>query len=155
MSHARQLTALYRQFYRVRPGSWAAFNVLRPLSLAADVVLKADPSLFGDEEALIEAVYGELRARIEGAGDQRQFQYPKGSTVASREQAMRAFAEYFVKEVFMGSLRGDRSALRGKQLNLLKNACEALYIQAQNQERSAGENVVDGASQPVETAQEE
>lgn len=155
MSHARQLTTLYRQFYRVRPGSWSAFNVLRPLSLAADVVLKADPSLFGDDEALIEAVYGELRGRIEGAGDQRQFYYPKGSTVASREQAMRAFAEYFVKDVFGESLRGDRSALRGKQLNLLKNACEAIYIQMQNQERNAGENAADGESQPVEIAQEE
>jgi CRISPR-associated protein Csc3 len=81
-------------------------------------------------------VYGELHARIEGASEQRQFYFPKGSTGKSREQAMRAFADYFVRQVFQGTLRADRSALRGKQLNLLRNACEVIYHDMEAQVRA-------------------
>lgn len=137
MSHARELTTLYRQFYRVK-GSYSAHNVLRPLSLAAQVILEADPLLFGDEAALIEAVYGALQSRLEGAKDRGQYYFPKGSTTASREQAMCAFADYFVRQVYVQALRSDKSALRGKQLNLLKNACEALYHALEAEERAAG-----------------
>jgi CRISPR-associated protein Csc3 len=47
---------------------------------------------------------------------------------------MRQFAAYFVGDIFHDTLRGDKSALRGKQLNLLKNACEAIYRDAAAQE---------------------
>ena len=65
------------------------------------------------------------------------FYFPKGSSAGSREQAMRAFSDYFVRRVFQEALRGDKSALRGKQLNLLKNACEAVYHDMEAQERAA------------------
>lgn len=136
MSHARELTKLYRQFYRASRASPSAYNVLRPLSIAARAVLDADPRLFADAESLVELVYGELRARIEGASERRQFYFPKGSVGESREQTMRAFADYFVRQVFQGTLRGDRSALRGKQLNLLRNACEVIYHEMEARERA-------------------
>lgn len=47
---------------------------------------------------------------------------------------MRGFAEYFVGVIFFDKLRADKSALRGKQLNLLKNACEVIYVDATAQE---------------------
>lgn len=134
MSHARELTTCYRRFYRA--SSFSAYNVLRPLSIAADVVLDADPRLFGDEESLVEAVYADLHARIENTGDRRSFYFPKGSKRPDREEAMRAFAGYFVREIFYEGLRGDKSALRGRQLNLLKNACEAVYHQLEEKERT-------------------
>lgn len=143
MSHARELTTLYRQFYRANRNSLSAHNVLRPISLAARVVLEADPRLFEEREALVEAVYGELHRRLEGASERRLFYYPKGSKAAGREQAMHAFAEYFIGEVFEGALRGDKSALRGKQLNLLKNACEVVYHDLEAQERAEGSAVED------------
>jgi CRISPR-associated protein Csc3 len=136
MSHARELTRLYRQFYRASRASLSAYNVLRPLSIAARAVLDADPRLFADAESLVELVYGELHARIEGASERGQFYFPKGSVGESREQAMRAFADYFVRQVFQGVLRGDKSALRGKQLNLLRNACEVIYHEMEAQERA-------------------
>jgi CRISPR-associated protein Csc3 len=137
MSHARELTRLYRQFYRASRTSLSAHNVLRPLTVAARAVLDADPRLFADAESVGEVVYGELHARIEGAGERRLFYFPKGSSAGSREQAMRAFSDYFVRRVFQEALRGDKSALRGKQLNLLKNACEAVYHDMEAQERAA------------------
>ena len=32
-----------------------------------------------------------------------------------------------MNDLFYGALRGDVSALRGRQINLLKNACEVIY----------------------------
>jgi CRISPR-associated protein Csc3 len=136
MSYARELTRLYRQFYRASRTRLSAHNVLRPLAVAARAVLDADPRLFADAESLVEAVYGELHARIEGAAGGRQFYFPRGSNGKSREQAMRAFADTFVRQVFQGALRGDKSALRGKQLNLLRNACEVIYHEMEAQERA-------------------
>jgi CRISPR-associated protein Csc3 len=40
---------------------------------------------------------------------------------------MQDFAGYFVNRVFYETFRADKSALRGKQLNLLKSACEVIY----------------------------
>jgi CRISPR-associated protein Csc3 len=136
MSHARELTKLYRRFYRASRSSLSAHNVLRPLSLAARAVLDADPRLFGSREALVEAVYGELHGRVHGASERRLFYFPRGSSAAGRERAMRAFAEYFITQVFQGALRGDKSALRGKQLNLLRNACEVVYHELEARERA-------------------
>jgi CRISPR-associated protein Csc3 len=134
MSHARTLTTLYRKFYRAKRRN--ANSILRPLSIAAKAVLEADPRLF-DREGLVEAVYGELHSYVERGGKESLFYFPKGSGRPEREQAMREFADYFVNQVFYGALRGDRSALRGKQLNLLKSACEVIYREADSREWEA------------------
>ena len=131
MSHARELTTLYRKFYRAKRRN--ANSILRPLSIAARTVLNADPRLF-DRDGIVEAVYGELHSYVERGGKEKLFYYPKGSDAAGREQAMRKFAGYFVNQVFHEALRGDKSALRGKQLNLLKSACEVIYREADARE---------------------
>ena len=61
------------------------------------------------------------------ANDKADGRLPKGSDWESREAAMHAFSEYFAGTIFFDILRGDRAALRGKQLNLLKDACEVIY----------------------------
>jgi len=124
MSHARELTTLYRQFYRSK--NWNSNGVLRPVTMAAHTILAADLTLF-DREGLEEAVYGALHSFAERAQREGLAYFPPGSTRESREQAMKAFANYFVETVFYSVLRGDKSALRGRQLNLLKGACEAVY----------------------------
>ncbi|MCI0396691.1 MAG: type I-D CRISPR-associated protein Cas10d/Csc3 [Chloroflexi bacterium] len=126
MTHARQLTELYRQFYRhQRPNS---NSILRPIAVVSRAILDADPRLFSGREGLSEAVRGALHAfmsRVEsGTADGR---LAVGSTRESRETAMKAFADYFVGEIYFDVLNGDASALQGKQLNLLKNACEVIY----------------------------
>lgn len=128
MSHANTLVDLSRQFYRAR--RYNSNSVLRPLSVAAKAILTADRRLF-DREGLTEAVRGELRAfmgRVQTGSADGMF--PPGSNRESREEAMQRFAEYFAGTIFYDTFRGDVAALRGKQLNLLKNACEVLYRDA-------------------------
>ncbi|MGQ9683440.1 MAG: type I-D CRISPR-associated protein Cas10d/Csc3, partial [Anaerolineae bacterium] len=144
MSHAQELTRLYRQFYRAR--RYNSNSVLRPISIAARAVLDADPRLF-DREGLIEAVVGELRSFAERAQREGLAYLPRGSTHAQRDEAMRAFARYFVETLFYGVFRGDRSALRGRQLNLLKGACEVIYQDESARDRAEREALaLDGAT---------
>ena len=125
MSHARELTKLYRQFYQAK--RYNSNSILRPLSIAAKTILAADPRLFNSQEALRELVFGELQRRVNKLQQDGLAFYPKGSSRESREQAMRDFAAYLVDTVYYGAFRGDASALQGKQLNLLSSACEAIY----------------------------
>lgn len=132
MSHARQLTTQYMRFYRAKRRN--SNSVLRPITIASHAILKADARLF-DREGLVEAVRGELRDFMERVGSGRaDGRFAPGSDWVSREEAMRQFAEYFVGTIFCDTLRADKSALRGKQLNLLKNACEVIYVDATAQE---------------------
>jgi CRISPR-associated protein Csc3 len=124
--HARRLTQLYRQFYRAR--RWNSNIILQPVTKAARAILDADARLFGDPESLTDAVYGALYNFIECAYKEQLALPPRGSTRETQQEAMREFARYFVHEIFFGIFRGDKSALRGKQLNLLKNACEVIYL---------------------------
>lgn len=125
-NHARKLVELYRQFYRAK--RWNSNSILQPVTKAAQAILDADSRLFGDPETLTDAVYGTLYNFIERAYKEQLAFPPKGSTRESQQEAMREFARYFVQEIFFSIFRGDESALRGKQLNLLKNACEVIYL---------------------------
>jgi CRISPR-associated protein Csc3 len=138
MSHARHLTEMYLKFYRAR--GYSSNSILRPISIAASTILDADERLF-DRAGLVEAVYGELYSYIDRAGRERLAYYPKGSDRQGREQAMRTFAEYFVNDLFYDTLRGDKSALRGKQLNLLKSACEVIYRDEVARQRNEDKSV--------------
>lgn len=124
MSHARHLAETYLKFYRSK--RYNSNSILRPISIAANTILDADERLF-DRDGLVEAVYGELYRYIDRAGREGLAYYPKGSDRESREEAMKEFADYFVNDLFYETLQGDKSALRGKQLNLLKSACEVIY----------------------------
>ena len=136
-NHARTLTQLYRRFYRAkRPNS---NSILQPITKTARVILDADARLFADADALTDAVYGALRNFIERAYKEQLAFPPKGSTRESQQAAMQEFARYFVHEIFFGAFRGDRSALRGKQLNLLKNACEVIYLDEAAKDRAERE----------------
>jgi len=129
MSYARELTDLYRRFYRAQRRN--SNSTLRPISVASDAILKADRRLF-DEEGLIEAVYGELYSFMDRVASGRaDGRFAPDSDWQSRQEAMRDFAGYFVRDVFYDALNGDVAALRGKQLNLLKSACEVIYRDAE------------------------
>jgi CRISPR-associated protein Csc3 len=141
MSHARQLVSLYRQFYRHKPGRLNSNSILKPLSEASAVILEADPRLFDDDEALIEAVQGRLSKFLDnvdrGSADGS---IPKWIDRATRDASLEAFSRYMVEEVYRNAFGGDRAALAGRQLNLLKNACEAIYMAEQRREwRERGE----------------
>lgn len=133
MSHARTLTELYWRFYRAKRknGRLNSNSILRPLSEAAKALLMADRRIYPDREALVELMIGQLHAFIDRVDTRRADGYiPKQETdgkLSVDEAAVRAFADHWVNKLFFDTLRGDLSALRGKQLNLLKNACEVIY----------------------------
>jgi CRISPR-associated protein Csc3 len=135
MSHARNLVILYRQFYRHKPRRLNANSILRPLSEAAETILTADQRLFDDDEALIEAVQGRLAKFIENV-DRKAADgaIPRWIDVATRQAKLEEFSRYMVEQIYRDSFGRDRSALAGKQLNLLKNACEAIYLAEQRRE---------------------
>ncbi len=130
MNHARELTRLYRQFYRAKTSK--PNSILRPLAIATQAILAADPRLFGTEAAMEDMVFGTIRRRITKLWQENlAFPPPKDEQPESLEQAMRDFAAYLVHTIYFEALRGDTSALRGKQLNLLSNACEGIYREEQ------------------------
>ena len=60
-----------------------------------------------------------------------------------REEYIQRFVEYFVETIFYETLRGDVAALRGRQLNLLKNTYETLYRAAAAHDRRQTETPED------------
>ncbi len=139
MSHARELVRLYRLFYRHK-GKANTNSVLRPLSEAASVILEADPRLFADDEALVEVVRGRLEKFIDNVGRGTAdgtvpvWLYEKERVREELAAAIDAFARYFVLTIYVDLFRRDRAALAGKQLNLLKNACESIYMAERRRE---------------------
>lgn len=133
MSHARTLTELFYKFYRARrkQGRLNSNSILRPLSVAAKALLSADRRIFNDPESLTSLVRGELSGFLDRVDTRRADGYIPKIEVDGRkvidEQAVNQFADYWVNTLYFGALRADLSALRGKQLNLLKNACEVIY----------------------------
>jgi CRISPR-associated protein Csc3 len=140
MSHAHTLVELSRQFYRAR--GFSSNSILRPLSVVAGALLTADRRLF-DREGLMEAALGELQAFMDRVRNQQAdgFLSPRSAqeslqeAAQRREEYMRRFVEYFVGTIFYDALRGDVAALRGRQLNLLKNTYETLYRAAAAHDR--------------------
>ena len=135
MSHARELTRLYRGFYRA--DGFKSNAILKPIQVAAETILRADPRLF-DRAGLHEALEGELNGLVSRVlNDRAEGRMPAGSTRESRAEAVQQFACYFLDQVYLGALKGNTAALRGKQLNLLKNACESIYLTLDAEERAA------------------
>jgi CRISPR-associated protein Csc3 len=127
MNHPKNLTELYRRFYRANKRFNPKANaVLKPLDLAAATLLKADLSAFQGETLVIvvAAEVFKLMDRVHSSTAEGRW------VLKNREeerQVVLEFAQYFVVEVFEKSFAGDRARLDGKQLNLLKNTCEFLY----------------------------
>lgn len=150
MSIARKLVTLYRGFYRA-DNFKNSNSVLRPLNVVADAVLSASaiPGYRRDPELLGEIAYGELYKFMDrvgkGLADGR---YPKGISAADRDAAMRKFCAVFIEELFDKTYNGDAAALRGKPINLLKNACEVIYRQFQYDEWAARGQTVDADTDP-------
>ena len=137
MSIARELVVGYRGFYRA-DNFKNSNSILRPVSVVADALLNAAVMpAFSDPEALYEVAYGELFKFMDrvskGLADGR---FPKGISAAERDQAMRAFCKLFVDTLFVRDFKRDAAALRGKPINLLKNACEVIYRELQYAEWS-------------------
>jgi CRISPR-associated protein Csc3 len=141
MSHARELTLRYRKFYRHKSGRLNSNSIVRPLSESAKALLTADLRLFADVESLFEVVRSRLEQFVERVSTNKadgtlpMWLYPEKETRGLMIQAaIEDFARYFVETIYRDVFKQDRAALAGKQLNLLKNACESIYMAEQRRE---------------------
>jgi CRISPR-associated protein Csc3 len=143
LNHPKNLTELYRRFYRANKRFNPKANaVLKPIDIAAETILKADSSVF-DGETLISAVAAEvfkLMDRVHSSTAEGRWMMNKRE---EERQAVLEFANYFVVDVFEGSFKSDRARLAGRQLNLIRDTCEFLYRledDKENAEKSKSED---------------
>ena len=139
LHHPKQLTELYRQFYRANKRYNPKTNaVLKPMDIAAKTILEADPSY--QHEVLVDTVAAEVCKLM----DRVHASTAEGRWVTNKREEERQkvlqFASYFVEEVFYGTFAGDRARLAGRQINLIKDTCEFLYRLADDKENAARNN---------------
>ncbi|WP_354636200.1 type I-D CRISPR-associated protein Cas10d/Csc3 [Planktothricoides raciborskii] len=135
LNHPKKLTELYREFYRAnKQFSPKANAVLKPIDIAANTILNADPSFQG--EALVDAVaaaVSKLMDRVHSSTAEGRWMFNSKERDIERQKILE-FARYFVEEVFEKSFAGDRGRLAGRQINLIRDTCEFLYRLAQDKE---------------------
>lgn len=145
VNQLRELTRLYRRFYRAKSQYAKTNAVLKPIDEAADVILKIDKALASDTESLTDVVAARLsklmnnvrRRAAEGKPTLVLVDGKWKPALNSEEerQAIYDFAEFFVKEIFEKTFRSDRARLAGTQLNLIRDTCEYLYRLEDDKER--------------------
>ncbi|WP_026731172.1 type I-D CRISPR-associated protein Cas10d/Csc3 [Fischerella sp. PCC 9605] len=145
VNQLRELTELYRRFYRAKSSYAKANAILKPIDEAADVLLKIDKAIASDAESLTDVVAARLsklmnNVRRKAAEGKPTLTLVEGKwkpalTPEEERQAVYDFAKYFVKEIFEGSFKSDRARLAGTQLNLIRDTCEYLYRLADDEER--------------------
>ncbi|MBN8563524.1 MAG: type I-D CRISPR-associated protein Cas10d/Csc3 [Leptolyngbya sp. UWPOB_LEPTO1] len=134
MNHPQKLTDLYRKFYRAnRRYNPKANAVLKPIDVAAEVLLKADSIVF-DDETLIAVVASEVFKLMDRVRASRAEGFNQIFDREEERQAILDFARYFVVDVFQKAFASDRARLAGRQLNLLRDTCEFLYRLEQDKE---------------------
>jgi CRISPR-associated protein Csc3 len=137
MNQLRQLTQLYRRFYRAKSRYAKPNAVLKPIDEAADVILKIDKALAPDTLSLIDVVAARIaklmtnvsRGTAEG---KPTFVFIDGKwkralTSEEERQAIHEFAQFFVQELFENTFKSDRARLAGSQLNLIRDTCDYIY----------------------------
>ncbi|MDK3159156.1 type I-D CRISPR-associated protein Cas10d/Csc3 [Kamptonema cortianum] len=137
MNQLRELTQLYRRFYRAKSQFAKPNAVLKPIDEAADVILKVDKALANDTQSLTDVVAARIaklmtNVRRKTAEGKPTFTLVDGKwkpALNSEEerQAVYEFAKYFVEVIFAETFKGDRARLAGMQLNLIRDTCDYLY----------------------------
>ncbi|HAZ49125.1 MAG TPA: type I-D CRISPR-associated protein Cas10d/Csc3 [Cyanobacteria bacterium UBA11369] len=145
VNQLRELTQLYRRFYRAKSQYAKANAVLKPIDEAADVILKIDKAFASDTQSLTDVVAARLsklmnNVRRKAAEGKPTLAFVDGKwkpALNSEEerQAIYDFAKYFVEVIFDGSLKSDRARLAGTQLNLIRDTCDYLYRLEDDKER--------------------
>ena len=137
MNHPKKLTELYRAFYRANKRYNPKANaVLKPIDVAAEVILKAESSFFTGE-TLVLAVAAEIFKLMDRVRGKRADGFAPIADREEERQAILVFSDYFVTDVFEKAFAGDRARLAGRQLNLIRNTCEFLYRLEQDKENQA------------------
>jgi CRISPR-associated protein Csc3 len=147
VNQLRELTQLYRRFYRAKSPYAKPNAVLKPVDEAADVILKIDKTLVAEEQALIDVVAARIaklmtnvrRRTAEGKPTLLCIdgKWKPALSLEEERQAVYEYATFFVKDLFLGTFKGDRARLAGTQLNLIRDTCDYLYRLIDDEERQS------------------
>lgn len=139
LNHPKKLTELYRCFYRANKRYNPKANaVLKPIDIAKDTILNADPSFRGEAlVAVVAAEVAKLMDRVHSSTAEGRWMMSKRE---EERQAILKFAQYFVVDVFEQSFACDRARLAGRQINLIRDTCEFLYRLEDDKENRARED---------------
>ena len=147
MNQLRELTRLYRRFYRAKSQYAKPNAVLKPIDEAADVLLKTDKALVPDEQAMTDVVAARIaklmtnvrRRTAEGKPTLALVdgKWKPALTSEEERQAIYDFAKFFVKDLFRETFKGDRARLAGTQINLIRDTCDYLYRLEDDQARQS------------------
>ncbi|MBD3886696.1 type I-D CRISPR-associated protein Cas10d/Csc3 [Phormidium tenue FACHB-886] len=147
VNQLRELTRLYRRFYRAKSQYAKPNAVLKPIDEAADVILKIDKALAPDDQSLTDVVAARIsklmtNVRRRTAEGKPTLAFVDGKwkpalTVEEERQAIYEFAQFLVKDLFRETFKGDRARLAGAQLNLIRDTCDYLYRLTDDEERKA------------------
>ena len=143
LNHPKNLTELYRKFYRANKRYNPKANaVLKPIDIASGTILKADPSFQGENlVAVVAAEVSKLMDRVHASTAEGRWIFSKRE---EEREAILDFARYFVVEVFDNTFAGDRARLAGRQLNLIRDTCEFLYrLEDDKENRTRGDKAAD------------
>lgn len=145
MNQLRELTQLYRRFYRAKSQFAKPNAVLKPIDEAADVILKIDKALANDTQSLTDVVAARIaklmtnvhRRAAEGKPTLIcvEGKWKPALTSEEERKAIYEFSEFFVKQIFEETFKSDRARLAGTQLNLIRDTCDYLYRLQEDQER--------------------
>lgn len=142
VNELRELTRLYRRFYRAKKRYAKANAILKPIDEVADVILKVDKALITkneqiDKEVLTDIVASRLaklmnNVRRRTAEGKPTLTFVDGKwkpalTPEEERQAVYEYTKYFVEVIFDGKFKCDRARLAGTQLNLIRDTCEYIY----------------------------
>lgn len=128
MNMIQDLVDKYARFYRASGKNSSAYTRLRPLNIAAKVILESQPNTAENDLQLM--IEGYLFSLVDGVLNNNNEGYIPSEVVkdkSQRETVIQDFSQYFVKEVFQNYCRAERSLLR-KNINLIRHAAEAWYI---------------------------
>ena len=73
-------------------------------------------------------------------------------SLEEERQAVYEYATFFVKDLFLGTFKGDRARLAGTQLNLIRDTCDYLYrliddVERQSVQQPEPEDLLDEATE--------
>ena len=142
VTELRDLTKLYRRFYRAKKRYAKANAILKPIDEVADVILKVDKALITknkqiDKEALTDIVASRLAKLMNNVRRRTAEGKPTlilvdgkwkpALTPEEERQAINEYTKYFVDKIFDEKFKCDRARLAGTQLNLIRDTCEYIY----------------------------
>ena len=131
---------LYRQFYRVnKPDKSKTDEIIKPVDIAADVVLKAESDILNDE-TLVHLVSTEIVTFMDQIHNTTDKSHWIVSDREQEKQLVQNFAQYFVFEVFKKFLKGNRNFLENSEFNWLRDSCKFFYRSESSKENKQAHN---------------